>query len=180
MTDQTPLNQLKNAETDAAQIAAIKQLADKLPSETPQESLLQRASALFRQRQQQVKKRAAQQIAAIEFDSWAGDLALGSRKGSLPDRQLLFQSTQLEIDIQITPIQGSDKATVQGQLMVDTPDLAGIELRLTDKNGHTRGRVTDELGSFHFSFCIAGAHELTIALDDGDLVSHFTIYDPSE
>ena len=174
MRKETPLDQLKQAATEAENIDALKNLAEPLAAAAPQETLLDRAAALFRQRLKQARDRPPIS-AELQFDSWNGSLALGMRNGVVTDRQLLFQHGDVDVDLQIVPIDGSDKATIQGQVMTESVDLAGIELRLRDTSGAERSRITDDLGDFAFSYCPSGEYTLTVALETGDLVSQFTI-----
>ena len=179
MRKETPLDQLKQAASEAEDIDALKNLAEPLAAAAPQETLLDRAASLFRQRLKQARERPPIS-AELQFDSWNGSLALGVRNGVVTDRQLLFQHGDVDVDLQIVPITGSSHANVQGQIMTEAVDLAGIELRLSEPNGKERGRITDEMGDFIFSYCPAGDYTLTIALESGDLVSQFTINSQSD
>lgn len=140
----------------------------------PEPSLLNRLTAAFRRKQARQAERPSQK-AALKFDNWTQTPALGTRGGAARERQLLFSEGDFDLDLQIVKDAENSSFTVRGQLLqadeaYPNPNLAGIELRLSQVDGSKRLRATDEYGRFHFSHCLPGVYTLQVILDDHDII----------
>ena len=151
----------------------LKQINQELLT-APEPTLLNRLTAAFRRKQARNTERPSQD-AALKFDNWTQTPALGMRGGAARERQLLFTEGTFDLDLQIVKDAEDNKFTIRGQLLqanevYPNADLEGIELRLSQADGHESLRVTDEYGRFHFSHCSPGDYTLQVILDDHDLI----------
>ncbi len=167
------------------QLAEAQQLLDRLRANagdlaTPSASLFSRAQAAFRQQMKRVAAQPSQrqsQTADLQFDSWAQATPLGARGvgGGLPERHLLFNEGEYDLDLQVVNEPQTDAVTMRGQLLggANAPELEGIALNLRQlATGEERRGLTDGYGRFAFSQLEKGEYLLSVALQNHDMLIH--------
>lgn len=167
------MEQLQQNLSEAEQVEVTERILGRLPKEAliqPEPNLLQRVTAVFRRHQARSANRPVQP-ATLQFDSWTQPAALGVRGGRPGERQLLFNQGQYDLDLQMVKEAQNNTITLRGQLLPaellqSEEPLEGIELRLVDTAGEQSQGLTDELGRFSFSYCVAGRYDLWVILDD--------------
>ena len=140
----------------------------------PPKTLINSVRAAFRRKLEQHKERVTK-AADLEFDSWQG-LATGVRAtltdqtGRLGERQMLYTSGTIDLDIQVALDKGVQTRSMQGQLLSTVDEaVSGIQLNLIRADGRQRRVLTDELGRFRFSHLDTGHYDLHVQLTDRDI-----------
>ncbi|MGB1251948.1 MAG: carboxypeptidase-like regulatory domain-containing protein [Candidatus Promineifilaceae bacterium] len=139
-----------------------------MPVVEPRSSVLNSVKAAFRRQQQRLKD-AVTNSAEVEFDSWQNP-ALGGVRGQIADRQMLFSSGDLDLDIQFAKDADAQTQTMHGQLLSTTDEvMSGIELNLSLEDGYSRRVLTDEFGRFRFSYLATGHYDLQVRLEERNI-----------
>lgn len=137
----------------------------------PPQGLMGRLAAAFRRRLTRSDERSRRE-AHLQFDSWAQPAAAGVR-GTSHERQLLFSESKWDLDLQIVREGEEDTFALRGQILgeeMDSGELEGIELRVTDSQGTERRGLTDHLGRFNFAQLSGGRYSVHVFLDEYDVV----------
>ncbi len=142
----------------------------------PSPTATQKLTQAFRQKQARLSSR-LQQMASLEFDSWANAAAANVRR-QMGQRQMLFSEGAYDIDLQVMNHVRSQSFNIQGQILkAVTPEerdtfttLAGLQVRLFDENGEEWWGVTDENGRFSFLQLAYGTYTFHLLLEDRDIV----------
>ena len=173
--EKTAVTEYLKTEPDAKQqLAAAQQLLasmEKNELKAPEQKLLDRVQAAFRNKVTQSKSRLQNQ-AELTFDSWTQPLSLGVR-GVPQERQLLFHEEVVDIDIQFVNDPPVNNLTLRGQMMtpLEHKDLEGIAVALTGTtNTVARRTLTDKYGRFTFTQLQKGDYRLQATLDTHDIV----------
>ncbi len=157
---------LENGETQyEQQLAKLRRAKLTMPSA----DVLDRVLSVYQRRAKRAQVRPTKN-AALQFDSLIAG-AVGVRGGSLDERQLMFSSDTVHIDMQIVT---ADK-TVHGQVLMsaDTADgLTGLELHLIhqENDADTRIGLTDRFGRFTFTHILPGNYTLQLLGEESDVV----------
>lgn len=160
-----------NAEQELATAQKLLASMEKSELKAPEENLLDRVQAAFRNKVTRNKTRLQNQ-AELTFDSWTQPLSLGVR-GAPQERQLLFHEEMVDIDIQLVNDPPVNNLTLRGQMMtqLENKDLEGIAVALTGMtNTVARRTLTDTYGRFTFTQLQKGDYRLQATLDTHDIV----------
>ena len=142
----------------------------------PNPSTTQKLTLAFRKKQARLASR-LRQTATLEFDSWANPATANLRR-HMGQRQMLFSEGAYDIDLQVANQTGGHNFDIQGQVMkAIVPEerdafsaLAGLQIRLYDKNDEEWWGVTDENGRFSFLQLAFGIYAFQLMLDDRDII----------
>lgn len=98
--------------------------------------------------------------AVLGFDSWAVLPTLALRSASLGTRQWLFSAGERDVDLRVTPVEGSAGLfAVSGQLLGPGDDLV---VRLAQGGAEQAVATPDDFGEFQFGPLLAGRYTLTL------------------
>ena len=171
---QSAMQTLKQQLPQSEQIEVVQNILANLPAEelpSPTTSLINRIVVAFRRQQTRSTNRPLH-TAQLQFDSWSQPAPFGVRGGTSRERQLLFNQNQFDLDLQIIQERETEAFVLRGQLLDagNMTNLEGIELHLTEPDGHQSRRLTDEYGRFSFSHCRPGDYKLHVILEEQDIV----------
>ena len=142
--------------------------AGEQPVVAPRASVMNSVRNAFRRQKQRLRD-AVESSAELEFDSWQTATVIGVR-GQLVERQMLFSSGNLDLDIQLAKDDDAPTRTMHGQLLSTTDEaMSGIELSLLQQDGRNRRVLTDELGRFRFSHLTTGRYDLQVRLSERNI-----------
>jgi hypothetical protein len=157
---------------DSAEVEALEFLlrADKLISPPPW--VQRRAERIARQRQPIRQRRPAnwpgtvrRVVAALAFDSQEQPQFAGLRAVQTHVRRLLFQTENVEVDLEVAPSSASEQVRLAGQVTAGGIDPSGGYLRLST-NGDEWLTELDETGEFWLDSLSPGAYRLEVVLRD--------------
>jgi hypothetical protein len=120
-------------------------------------------------RQRRAPRRARRHlVAALAFDSREQLQFVGLR--ATPTnvtrvRRLLFQTENVEVDLEMSPVPSSDQIRLAGQVTAGGSDPSGGFLRLSTSDGEWSASL-DEAGEFRFDSLAPGAYRLQVFLPD--------------
>lgn len=134
----------------------------KIASQAPPPEVLQRMLSVFRWGRPSWRQRIS---ATLQFDSFR-QLALSPVRGVTQARQMLFSAPGVDIDLRVTPEDGT--ASVRGQVLgASDTDRQGLQETITvslcqagEVIAHTQ---TDEWGQFSFSYLPTGTYDLLVS-----------------
>ena len=144
--------------------------------EEPNPSATQKLLLAFRKKQARLATR-LRQTATLEFDSWA-NLATANLRRHMGQRQLLFSEGAYDIDLQVMNQVATHNFDLQGQVLkAIVPEerdaitsLAGLQIRLYDKNDEEWWGVTDDNGRFSFLQLAFGTYTFQLIVEDRDIL----------
>lgn len=133
---------------------------------SPSQSVFSRVVAAFRHQRDRQSGQA--ESAEVAFDSWAG-MSTGMR-GAARERQLLFSSSDVEIDVQLVQGVVPGATALHGQLFALTSaDIHGIEIVLAVADGAPRRTLTDAYGQFQFADVAPTTQTLSVRWHNKDI-----------
>ena len=144
--------------------------------EEPNPSATQKLMLAFRKKQVRLATR-LRQTATLEFDSWSNPATANLRR-HMGQRQMLFSDGAYDIDLQVMNQTASHNFDLQGQVLkaVEPEDrgsfstLAGLQIRLYDKDGEEWWGVTDDNGRFSFLQLAFGTYTFQLIVEDRDIL----------
>jgi hypothetical protein len=131
----------------------------------PSAEVLQRAVAIHKQRLPAPLSLRERILAALQFDSRL-QLSPSASRGAARTRQMLYTTSQVDIDLQLTPDHGEHNLV--GQILSDVPAQAFVSLQ--GKDGSViKGIGTDAQGQFAFKNVFPGVYDLLVETDQQEI-----------
>lgn len=141
----------------------------KMASQAPPSEVLQRMWSVFQRRRISWSQR---RIAALQFDSFR-QLALSPVRGVTQARQMLFSAPGVDIDLRLTPDDGT--ASVRGQVLGMDDGTGRNRQETAIVSLQQAGEIvavtqTDEWGQFSFSYVPTGTYDLLVSYGETQIV----------
>ena len=155
------------------QIARLRKLLSAInrdETNEPPVAVLHKAFALYEQNLNRSRPSVIQTLAKLLFDS-RQEMSAGMVRGTTQLRRVLYSTQQVDIDLQITPVQGLHNLI--GQVMDSaqpdefTPAFVSVKNILTGEL--MEGKETDSLGQFNFQKIPSGQYDLFFELDSQEV-----------
>jgi hypothetical protein len=121
----------------------------------PPESAVRRAEACFGLYRPQERTSRVPRLAELIFDSFRQPLPAGARSSGTSNRQLLYESEVIHVDVHTVFDADSNRFILTGQVLDSTkPDanMKDISVTVVDKRGPLAQTVTNASGEFHLEF----------------------------
>ncbi len=104
-------------------------------------------------------------VASLAFDSTVQAQFVGLRASGTHVRRLLYQSEDVEVDLEMTPLATGEQVSLAGQVTSGGADPSGGYLRLTTEGGEWRAAL-DASGEFRLESLAPGKYKLEVVLSD--------------
>lgn len=108
--------------------------------------------------------------AELLYDSFAQQVAVGTRSNAMSVRQMLYRAGPYQIDVQVEAQPDRNRLLVTGQLVdASHPDLldADTQVTLSDGRGNIVNTFTNQFGEFRAEVILSGDLEISLLSRDG-------------
>jgi hypothetical protein len=136
----------------------------------PPSAVLRKAVALYEKRLKESEPSGIQVLAKLLFDSHI-QMSAAMVRGATQTRRILYSTQQIDIDLQITPEQGSQN--MLGQILDSKQPDEFAPAFVSMKNNATgelmEGKETDSLGQFNFRNIPPGRYDLVFEIESQEV-----------
>ncbi len=144
----------------------VQKTATTAASSNPPDDIVRIAKAQFAIPGLGGKRKEANSLIEVLFDSLSQPALAGARSVGTETRQMLYRAEPYQIDVQIEAQPEGNRLVVTGQLMdARHPEIVGrdVLVTLSNRRGHLVKAVTNQFGEFHGEINNSGDLELSFA-----------------
>ncbi len=146
---------------------SIRTSARRLPNYDPPASAVQSVKAAFAMQKVLKRRSRASEVARLIFDSFRQPSLEGVRAISVATRKLLYRHGALQIDLSVEPLVGSDRLSIDGQILDSTTPgkpLRNAVVAALGKREELARTQTNSFGEFHLECPARATHQLSVRI----------------